>query len=35
VVGPLFEEPGGFDRGALAVKLRLAASENIYIGGSS
>ena len=35
MVGPLFEEPGGFDREGLAAKLRSAASENIYIGGSS
>jgi uncharacterized protein YecE (DUF72 family) len=35
MMGPLFEEPGGFDREGLAAKLRAAASENIYIGGSS
>jgi uncharacterized protein YecE (DUF72 family) len=35
VVGPLFEEPGGFDRAGLAAKLRSLESENIYIGGSS
>ena len=35
MVGPLFEEPGGFDREGLAAKLRSAASENIYIGASS
>ena len=35
MMGPLFEEPGGFDREGLAAKLRSAASENIYIGGSS
>jgi uncharacterized protein YecE (DUF72 family) len=35
VVGPLFEEPGGFDRDALAARLRALASEQIYIGGSS
>jgi len=35
VVGPLFEEPGGFDREALAARLRALAAEHIYIGGSS
>ena len=35
MAGTLFEEPGGFDREGLAAKLRSAASENIYIGGSS
>jgi uncharacterized protein YecE (DUF72 family) len=35
VVGPLFEEPTGFDRDALAARLRKLASENVYIGGSS
>jgi len=35
VVGPLFDEPGGFDREGLAAKLRSLARENIYIGGSS
>jgi uncharacterized protein YecE (DUF72 family) len=35
MAGPLFAEPGGFDREGLAAKLRSAASENIYIGGSS
>src|ERR1035437_99767 len=35
MAGSLFEEPGGFDREGLAAKLRSAASENIYIGGSS
>jgi uncharacterized protein YecE (DUF72 family) len=35
VVGPLFEEPGGFDRDALADRLRALAAEHIYIGGSS
>ncbi len=35
MVGPLFAEPGGFDREGLAEKLRSAASENIYIGASS
>ncbi len=35
MAGALFEEPGGFDREGLAAKLRSAASQNIYIGGSS
>ena len=35
MAGALFEEPGGFDREGLAAKLRSAASEKIYIGGSS
>jgi uncharacterized protein YecE (DUF72 family) len=35
VVGPLFEEPGGFDRLALTARLRKLAEERIYIGGSS
>jgi uncharacterized protein YecE (DUF72 family) len=35
MAGLLFEEPGGFDRESLAASLRSAASENIYIGGSS
>ena len=35
MVGPLFEEPGGFDRDALAARLRGLASQNVYIGGSS
>jgi uncharacterized protein YecE (DUF72 family) len=35
VVGPLFEEPGAFDRDGLAAKLRALARQNIYIGGSS
>ena len=35
MVGSLFDEPGGFDRDALADKLRALARENIYIGGSS
>ena len=35
MVGPLFEEPGGFDRAGLAARLRSLAQENIYIGGSS
>ncbi len=35
MVGPLFEEPGAFDRDGLAGKLRALARQNIYIGGSS
>jgi uncharacterized protein YecE (DUF72 family) len=35
VVGPLFEEPGGFDRDLLAHRLSDLAARNIYIGGSS
>jgi len=35
VVGSLFEEPGGFDRDALASRLRALAAERIYVGGSS
>jgi uncharacterized protein YecE (DUF72 family) len=35
VVGPLFEEPSAFDRGALAARLRALAARNIFIGGSS
>ena len=35
MAGLLFEEPGGFYREGLAARLRSAASENIYIGGSS
>ncbi len=35
MVGPLFEEPGAFDREGLAERLRALAAENIYIGGSS
>jgi uncharacterized protein YecE (DUF72 family) len=35
VVGPLFDEPSGFDRDALADRLRSLVSEGIYIGGSS
>jgi uncharacterized protein YecE (DUF72 family) len=35
VVGPLFEDPGGFDRDALGARLHGLAAENIYIGGSS
>src|SRR5207302_2486137 len=35
VVGPLFEEPGAFDREGLAQKLKQLAAQNIFIGGSS
>jgi uncharacterized protein YecE (DUF72 family) len=35
VVGPLFDEPGGFDRDSLASRLRGLAEQRIYIGGSS
>jgi uncharacterized protein YecE (DUF72 family) len=35
VVGPLFEEPGAFDRAGLAARLNALAGERIYIGGSS
>jgi uncharacterized protein YecE (DUF72 family) len=35
VVGPLFEDPGAFDRDGLAARLRALASRNIYVGGSS
>ena len=35
MVGPLFEEPGGFDRAGLAEKLHGLARQNIFIGGSS
>jgi uncharacterized protein YecE (DUF72 family) len=35
MVGPLFEEPGGFDRDGLATRLRSLAAENVLIGGSS
>ena len=34
MVGPLFDEPGAFDREGLAARLRLA-EETIYVGGSS
>ena len=33
--GPLFAEPGGFDRGSLAARLRTLAENRILIGGSS
>ncbi|MBS1854951.1 MAG: DUF72 domain-containing protein [Acidobacteria bacterium] len=35
MVGPLFEEPGGFDRDFLARRLADLAARGIYIGGSS
>jgi uncharacterized protein YecE (DUF72 family) len=35
VVGPLFQEPGDFDRDRLASRLRALTEERIYIGGSS
>ena len=35
MVGPLFEEPGGFDRDFLARRLADLAAHNIFIGGSS
>jgi uncharacterized protein YecE (DUF72 family) len=35
VVGPLFDEPGSFDREGLAGRLQSLAAEGIYIGGSS
>lgn len=35
MVGPLFEEPGGFDRDFLARRLAELAQQNILIGGSS
>ena len=35
MVGSLFDEPGSFDRGALAGRLAALARSNIYIGGSS
>jgi uncharacterized protein YecE (DUF72 family) len=35
MVGPLFEDPGAFDRAALAEKLRALAGRRIYIGTSS
>lgn len=35
MVGSLFEEPGGFDRDALALRLRALAAEGVYVGGSS
>ncbi len=35
MVGPLFDEPGTFDRAGLAGRLRSLAAEGVYIGGSS
>lgn len=35
MVGPLFDEPGSFDRAKLAEHLRALAAEGVYIGGSS
>jgi uncharacterized protein YecE (DUF72 family) len=35
VVGPLFDEPGSFDRDSLAARLRALADRNVYIGASS
>jgi uncharacterized protein YecE (DUF72 family) len=35
VVGPLFDEPGSFDREGLASRLHALAEQKIYIGGSS
>ena len=35
MLGPLFEEAGGFDRAALAGRLRALADQNVWIGGSS
>jgi uncharacterized protein YecE (DUF72 family) len=35
VVGPLFDEPGTFDRDALAARLKTLAAQGIFIGGSS
>ena len=35
MVGPLFDDPGSFDRRGLASRLRTLAAQNIYIGGSS
>ncbi len=35
MVGPLFEEPGAFDREGLAARLHDLAARNIFIGGSS
>ena len=35
MVGSLFDEPGGFDRDALAARLRALRDSGIYIGGSS
>ena len=35
MVGPLFDEPGSFDRDGLAARLRALAEHGILIGGSS
>ena len=35
MVGPLFEDPAGFDRAGLAGRLRALAEQNVLIGGSS
>ncbi len=35
MVGPLFREPGGFDRDALAARLRALRDHGIFVGGSS
>jgi len=35
VVGPLFDEPGAFDRDGLAARLQALAGQHIHIGGSS
>ena len=35
MVGPLFDEPGAFDREGLAARLRTLAAQGIFIGGSS
>ena len=35
MVGPLFDEPGAFDRAGLAERLRRFAADSVYIGGSS
>ena len=35
MVGPLFDEPGRFDRDGLAARLRALAEQGIFIGGSS
>lgn len=35
MVGPLFEEPGSFDRDTLAARLKALAADGVYIGGSS
>jgi uncharacterized protein YecE (DUF72 family) len=35
VVGPLFDEPGAFDREGLAARMKALAAQNIFIGGSS